>query len=38
MEGIQEDESNTVEVRVDGAMTKVEVVTKIIQKVEQLEN
>ena len=37
MEGVQEDEPNTIELKVDNAMTRDEVVDAIIQKVEELK-
>ena len=37
MEGVQENEPNTIELRVDSAMTRDEVVAEIIQRVEKLE-
>jgi len=37
MEGVQENEPNTIELRVDSAMTRDEVVAEIIQRVEELK-
>ena len=37
MEGVQENEPNTIEMKVDSAMTRDEVVAEIIQRVEKLE-
>jgi len=36
MEGVQENEPNTIEIKVDGAMTKDEVVAEVIERVEKL--
>ena len=36
MEGVQENEPNTIELKVDSTMTKDEVVAKIFEKIEKL--
>ena len=36
MEGVLENEPNTIEIKVDSAMTKEEVVNEIIKRVEKL--
>ena len=36
MDGVQENEPNTIEIKVDGAMTKYEVVAEVIERVEKL--
>ena len=36
MEGVQENEVNTVELQVDSTMTRDEVVNKIFEKIEKL--
>ena len=36
MDGVQENEPNTIEIKVDGAMTKDEVLAEIIVRVEML--
>ena len=38
MEGVQENEPNTIELKVDGTMTKDEVVAKIFEKIEKLSS
>jgi len=38
MEGVQEHEPNTIELKVDSTMTKDEVVTKIFEKIEKLSS
>ena len=35
MEGVQENEPNTIELKVDSTMTRVEVVDKVIKEVEK---